>query len=191
MNIELLKKTCRQFEELEGRGSFYDIAIEIVDEHPLQASIIILATWNVSRFRFMVSDNRNLANLVKGLEVCAPLFEGIKDETFQNTDFDEVKESVEKIYTTLSAVKGVEYTGASKVMHLLNRNLFVMWDAYIRGAYGLGNSGKDYVDFLKQMQQEFKSIIWDVPGKTLTKAIDEFNYVIISLPALRKKRKKR
>jgi len=187
MNVELLKKACRQFEELEARSSFYDIAIEVVEEYPLQASIIILATWNVSRFRFMVSDSRNLANLVEGMEACAPLFEELKDKTFQNTDFDEAKETIENIYSTLSAVKGVEYTGASKVMHLLNRNLFVMWDANIRDAYGFGNSGKDYVNFLKEMQAEFKSIPWDVPGKTLAKAIDEFNYVIISLPAMRKK----
>lgn len=190
MNIETLKKACTQYEELEGRASFYDIASEIAEEHPLQASIIILATWNVSRFRFVVSENKNLTDLVKGLDICTPLFEQLKDETFIKTDFEKIRVIVENIYTTLSVVKGVEYTGTSKVMHLLNRNLFVMWDGYIRSKYGFGTRGKDYVDFLKEMQEEFRNIAWDEPTKTLPKAIDEFNYVIISLPALREKRKR-
>ena len=38
-----------------------------------------------------------------------------------------------KIFGTLSSIKGVEYTGASKIMHLKKRCVFVMWDGYIKG----------------------------------------------------------
>jgi len=75
-------------------------------------------------------------------------------------------------------------------MHLLNRNLFVMWDGYIRDEYEYGDAGEDYVDFLKQMQEKFKDIEWDMPDKSFTKVIDEYNYVTISLPELEKNRKK-
>ena len=190
MDIQALKEKCREFKEYEGRASFYDIALEIVDEYPLQASIIILATWNVSRFRFMVSDSKNMVNFTNAMEKCGPLFEKIRDNDFQNKNLDEIKEIIEEIYTTLSAVKGVEYTGASKVMHLINRNLFVMWDGYIRDEYKYGTTGEDYVDFLKQMQDKFKNIVWNLCSKTLTKAIDEYNYVTITLPELEKRRKK-
>lgn len=61
VNIEILKQKCEEFKRVEGRASFFDIAEEIVDEYPLQASIIVLATWNVGRFRFMVSEHlRNI-----------------------------------------------------------------------------------------------------------------------------------
>ncbi len=190
MDIQVLKEKCREFKEYEGRTSFYDIALEIVDEYPLQASIIILATWNVSRFRFMVSDSKNMVNFTNAMEKCGPLFEKIRDNDFQNKNFVEIKEIIEEIYTTLSAVKGVEYTGASKVMHLINRNLFVMWDGYIRDEYKYGTTGEDYVDFLKQMQDKFKNIVWNLCSKTLTKAIDEYNYVTITLLELEKRRKK-
>jgi len=115
MDAKILKEKCREFREHEGRASFYDMALEIVDQYPLQASVIILATWNISRFRFMVSNSENIANFVKAMDKCKPLFEKIKNFNFQSTNFDEIKEIVEYIYMILSAVKGVEYTGASKV----------------------------------------------------------------------------
>ena len=41
---------------------------------------------------------------------------------------------ITSIFNALSAIKGVEFTGAPKLMHLKNPGLFVMWDDYIRGA---------------------------------------------------------
>lgn len=78
VNAKILKQKCEEFEKVEGRAGFYDIVMDIVDSHHLQASIIILATWNVGRFRFMVSDSRNLVDLKNALEYCKPLFEKIR-----------------------------------------------------------------------------------------------------------------
>lgn len=197
ITIEILKEKCKEFREEEGRASFYDIAAEILDEYPLHASIIILATWNMGRFRFFVNDPQNLINLKKALEECMPLFEKIKEEDFKTVNFDEIGEIVKLIYSKLSAVKGSEYTGSSKIIHLLNKNLFVMWDTYIRKGYkkkyGIpkGTSGDDFLKFQKLMQKLFGHIKWDEPNKTLPKAIDENNYIIYTLPELRKRRKKR
>lgn len=181
MNIEELKEGCRKYKEDEGRESFYDVAVSIVDEYPLHASIIILATWNVSRFRFIASDPQNLTKLKEAIEKCKPLFQRVEDEKLQTVDLDKIKDSVKEIYSILSKVKGVEYTGASKVMHLINRNLFVMWDGYIRKGYNFGNNAEDYFNFLKMMQNEVKSMEWVDQTKTLAKAIDEYNYVKFSL----------
>lgn len=71
----------------------------------------------------------------------------LKKLDFRNADFNEIKEIVEKIFNSLSKVKGVEYTGASKIMHLFNKNLFVMWDGYIRKRYGYEKDAKSYLDF--------------------------------------------
>jgi hypothetical protein len=73
MNIETLKKACEEYKNEEGRASFYDVALEIADSHPLQASIIILAVWNMNRFRFMASDSENLVALQEAIEECKPL----------------------------------------------------------------------------------------------------------------------
>jgi len=180
-----LKQKCKEYKENEGRESFYDVAVNIVDDHPLQASIIILATWNSSRFRFFANNPQNLIDLKEAIEKTKPLFEKIKNKEFQTVNLDEIKDNIKEIYSIFSRVKGVEYTGASKVMHLINRNLFIMWDGYIRKEYGLkNNDAEDYFNFLKLMQDKFSNIKWDIPEKSLTKAIDEYNYVIFTLPNL-------
>ncbi len=182
MNIVLLREKCRAYEEQEGRAGYYDIALEIVNEHPIQAVIIILSTWNSSRFHYMA----NLAKVKLAIEKCIPLLREIADITFQAANFNVLEKAIEDIYGILSVVKGIEYTGASKVMHLLSTELFVMWDGAIREEYGCNNTAEAYITFLKKMQEKFRDIVWNVPDKTLPKAIDEYNYVTITL----RKRKK-
>jgi len=86
-------------------------------------------------------------------------------------------------------------------MHLKNRCVFVMWDGYIKGEKAkkyydeleivkngkwkikkYKNNPKDYFQFLKDMQEKFKDINFKSIEKTFAKAIDEFNYVNITLP---------
>lgn len=38
-----------------------------------------------------------------------------------------------KRHITSGIVNCLKYTGASKIMHLKNRAVFVMWDGYIKG----------------------------------------------------------
>jgi hypothetical protein len=45
INVKILKQKCEEFKKIEDRASFYDIAGEISKDHPIQAAIIILATW--------------------------------------------------------------------------------------------------------------------------------------------------
>jgi hypothetical protein len=188
VDSEDLRKACEEFKNEEGRASFYDVALEIVDDHPLQAAVIILAVWNTGRFRFMASDSQNLVDLKKAIEECKPLLKELDGKVFKTAKFDDIENTVKTIYSKLSHVYGVEYTGASKVMHLMNSDLFVMWDNDTREEYEFYMADEtDYFDFLKKMQDKFKDIEWNVPDKTFAKAIDEWNQVNISIP----KRKER
>lgn len=192
MNVETLKKACQEYRRLEGRASFYDVALEIADDFPLQASIIILAVWNTARFRFVTSDSQNLIDLQKAIEESKPLFESVKEKDFRTVNFDEIENTVKRIYSMLSKVLGVEYTGASKVMHLFNRDLFVMWDKDTREEYGYYIADEDdYFGFQKKMQEKFRGIKWSMPNKTLAKAIDEHNQVNIAIPKREQRKKQR
>ena len=85
------------------------------------------------------------------------------------------------------------WTGASKIMHVINPDLFIMWDKAIRGGYGYADT-RDYGEFLLRMQRlaEYAiSQIMDVEsrsrdsaveslttcGHSLAKVLDEYNYV--------------
>ena len=192
MDEETLKQASKEYRKVEGRSGFYDVAVEIADAHPLQASIIILATWNVGRFRFYASDSQTLINLKKAIEECKPLFDRVKEKDFRKVDFNEIQDVVKQIYATLSEVEVVKYTGASKVMHLLNRDLFVMWDRDTREEYGYYIADEDnYLNFLKEMQEKFKNVEWNIPDKTFAKAIDEYNQVTITIPKRQKRKAKK
>jgi hypothetical protein len=182
IDVQTLKRECENFKQYEGRASLYDIALEIIDAYPFQAVLIILATWNVSRWRFMAANSQRIVDLKNTLNECKPLFEQLKNEDFKTANFDQISLPVKEIYAKLSKIKGVEFTGGSKVMHLFNRNLFVMWDQPIREEYNLGTSGSAYLTFLKLMQQKISDIQWSDPSKTLAKAIDEYNQATITIP---------
>ena len=195
MDVETLKRACEEYKTKEGRASFYDVALDVVDAYPLHASIIILAVWNIGRFRFSTSDSQNLVDLQNAIAECKPLFEMIKRRTagknLRTVNFDEIGDLVRQIYSNLSKVEGVKYTGASKVMHLLNRELFVMWDRDTRKEYGYHEGENDYLNFLKDMQDRFKNIEWNMPNKTLAKAIDEYNQATITIPKRPKRKVKK
>ena len=65
-----------------------------------------------------------------------------------------------------------------------------MWDGYIKRHYGFGNTAEDYVEFLRKMKEMFKDVDWKDKNKSLAKAIDEYNYVTITLPEMAKQKKK-
>ena len=65
-----------------------------------------------------------------------------------------------------------------------------MWDKYIREEYGFGKSADEYVRFLKECQSAAKDIKWQHDSVSLAKAIDEYGYVNISLPAVQKEKQK-
>lgn len=192
MKEETLRKACEEYKRHEGRASYYDVAVEIVDTYPLQASIIILAVWNVGRFRFYASDSQTLIDLRNAIEKCKPLFDRLERKDFKTIDFDEVQDIVKEVYATLSEVEVVKYTGASKIMHLLNRDLFIMWDKDTREEYGYYIADEnDYLNFLKAMQEKFENVEWNMPNKTFAKAIDEYNQATISIPKKKKRKLKK
>ena len=134
VTLSELKEKCRKFEERERRAIFYKLALDIKDDHPLQAAVIILATWNAGRFR--LAGKKEIIKLKDALNSCKPLFDKLKDKEFRTSNFDELANEIKEIYSKLSKIEGVKYTGASKIFHLFCPNLIVMWDNRIRGEYG-------------------------------------------------------
>ena len=108
-----------------------------------------------------------------------------------------VSQVIEVAFDTIVRCGGrYESTGTSKILHMLNPSLFVMWDVGIRKGYGIRGSGDGLVyaqRFLPQMQQLAKSAVVQCMeergvseeeairficpcGHSLAKVIDEYNW---------------
>jgi len=92
----------------------------------------------------------------------------LRGERLENLNLNdsELEETVKKIFLEFSLKRSIEFTGASKILHVLNPSVFMMWDSSIRDAYHklhtnnhkLG-SPECYLEFLKQSQEIIKAIL--------------------------------
>jgi len=188
INKEEFKENLKKFDQLENRGSYYPMFHKMIEKgFETEAFLFILSTWNFATFRYAMKDF-DLNGFKKIVENLKPYFEKFKGKSIETIDFDDYKNDIQHIFQELSNIKGIQYTGASKLMHLTIPEVFVMWDAYIRKVWGF-KEGKsdDYFNFLKKMQEEFKTFE-NSKDRTLAKLIDEYNYVKYTLPALEKNR---
>jgi len=133
-----------------------------------------------------------------------PVIKGLYQERIEDIDFsnEKLKQDIEQVFDKVAgcpARKRNEWTAASKILHTLLPNFFIMWDGKIRQKIlGEGkNRGRDYAyEFLPKMQAELEEALKTCmednslsreeskrlltrccDGKTLPKLIDQFNYV--------------
>ena len=140
-----------------------------------------------SFFRYAVR-NFNLDEFTKTIKKVKSILKPLQRENFKNVDFNKYSKEIKKSFKLLAKIKGIQKTGASKILHLLFPEIFVMWDGYVRNYYGFKKGNEcDYLNFLKLMQKKFCNIR-SSGIRTVTKLIDEHNYKTISMPALNKKK---
>lgn len=156
----------------------------------IEAFVFILSTWNFARFRYVMREF-DLDAFTKVVKQLDHFFQKMQHEDFKTMNFNEYAGEIKHIFKTLADIKGIEATGTPKLMHLKLPKVFVMWDRYIREAYGYNKGdADDYVAFLKDMQQRFANSKVD-SNRTLAKLIDEHNYKKFTMPELNKARAKR
>ena len=179
------------FTEKEVRWDYYPMFLKLMDKGcEIEAFMFILSTWNFARFRYVMRefDLDAFTDTVKNLNHS---FQKIQHEDFKTMDFTKYADDIKHIFKALADIKGIEATGAPKLMHLKLPKVFVMWDRYIRKAYGYNEGdADDYVAFLKDMQRRFANSMTG-SDRTLAKLIDEHNYKKFTMPELEKARAKR
>jgi len=188
---EEFNQNLEKFDKSENRGSYYPMFLNMIEKgFETEAFLFILSTWNFATFRYVMKEF-DLNNFRKVVKTLKPYFNKFKGLSINNINFDDYQKDIKHIFDTLSKIKGIQYTGASKLMHLTIPEVFVMWDGYIRKAYEfkVGDSD-DYFNFLKKMQREFKNVKKE-KNQTLAKCIDEYNYVMFTIPALEKNKNRK
>jgi hypothetical protein len=137
-----------------------------------------------------------------------PHFAKLREKRFITTDFNEeaVSNAVKTVHSGLKRFPKLGGpTVVSKVLHLLNPEIFVMWDGNIRRVYHAKNRHvnefpEGHLEFVKEAQKELKEAVTDhqretgnsldqveqeiggrFKNKTLARIIDEYNYSTYTL----------
>lgn len=193
------EESVNKFDDLEMRTDFFRLAQNLIlGGFEKEGLLLILSTWNFASFRYAVK-KFEIVEFERILKSLKQHFKSFENKQLQTLDIDLYSNEIKIIFNSLSKIKGIEFTGASKLMHLINPDVFVMWDGYIRGekpqkyykellVFKNGDfkykkyekSGAGYVLFLKDMKEKFKHL-HPPKNKSLAKSIDEFNYVNITL----------
>jgi hypothetical protein len=111
------------------------------------------------RYYFLQDDLEKVSNV-------AELYDNIMNAQFKST----------------SGLTQAGSTAASKALHLIAPDFFVMWDNDIRKYSGFGDTGKEYQRFMANMKYRIECLNPTVTalsekfGKTKTKIIDEYNW---------------
>ena len=137
-------------------------------------------------------------NVQCALSEIEPDLKGLCGKTILNVGLDdETRELIGRNFEKLARCnqkKHNEATGASKILHIINPDLFVMWDRRIVKHYGCGE-WIPYTNYLNKMQQLAKQAVAEVMDnekdhscetaiasltggkRTLAKALDEYNFM--------------
>jgi hypothetical protein len=154
-----------------------------------------------------IANRRDLdwEQLAKQLRSSKEAFQKLQGKSLLDIDLDDkgVKDAIKRTYEA-AKIKHIGPTTISKILHLLNPEIYVMWDEEIRKEYKATGDAEGYLNFLKRMQVEVrealeerakekgcnekeieKEICRELPSKklgqeysrkTLAKLIDEYNW---------------
>ena len=179
-----LEEGHERFRKEEGRYSFYDMAHALMQKgFKTEGRLLLLAGWNGAWFSKVARDFK-IEEFEDLMDNCEPLFAKLNGKKLEDLNISEVESGIKGIYEKLANCNAIKYTGASKLMSLEIPELFVMWDMAIRERYGIrGQDSKNYIEFLNRVKDATKDVVWggDKTGVPLAKAIDEYNYVTITL----------
>ncbi|MFA5020862.1 MAG: hypothetical protein WC517_02255 [Patescibacteria group bacterium] len=184
------QKQLKKFDKNEERGDLYPSFLRMIKQgYCSDACVFMLATWNFAAFRYVLR-GFDFKKFDKKIKKLLPCFNKYKTLNIKTINLNDYKKDIKKIFNILYEVKGVRSTGAPKLMHLFAPEVFIMWDGYIRKHYGLRKGdAEDYYNFLVRSQKDFSKFKFNSKKVTLAKAIDQYNYVKITLPGLQKNKK--
>ena len=206
MLYEAIREACGKYRRC-GYGHDYDTALACYrdalkkrrsgctpDKPSREEAWILLSFANGWNARMTA----NFMDVQRALCEIEPDLEKLRDKALLDVCLDDkTLKLIGRIFEKLATCKSKERneaTGASKMLHIINPDLFVMWDRSIVEHYGCGKFIL-YADFLRKMQELAKQAVCEVMEQdesysretaitsltgcnyTLTKALDEYNFM--------------
>jgi len=200
-------KSIKKLREIQGDLSKLDVG-----EHLLGVIRPFLIEWGTMA-RVVGQKGLNWEGYGHKIQELEAEFAKLRGQRFLSIDFynENISNTIKTIYNGLRKFPKLGgLTTISKVLHLLNPELFVMWDINIREVYQKKNrlvndTASGYLEFLKENQNEIMECISDIQretgkttdeaeqeirskfnNKTLARIVDEYNYITYTLLRNRK-----
>lgn len=145
-NPDYLLEGCRRFHEIEPRDVAYVVCSTIISESPHDVCRIVaggstfLQIWNAVYLQYKPR-NVKLSlgdDIVEAYGGCQNVLRFLDNERLENIALrsEEKVRAICTVYQSFAQYDSIGDTGASKLLHLVNPSLFMMWDSKIRPAYG-------------------------------------------------------
>ncbi len=197
INSKGFNKKISEFERDEGRGIIYWRAKEIISknkEFDIEAILLLLTTWNFAHMSSVFKKIKGYKfnyNLIRNsIEKVKPLLKVFEGKSLKSLNLKKFEEEIKTVYRILQENEQIKAVGASKVLMLLNDDVFAAWDGAIidyyskyqqRGKKFGKKDGDAYYRFLLLMKEKFGQIILNKENenKGFAKAIDEYNFLIV------------
>jgi len=172
---------CKIFHEREKKDTHFAKAFEKFRNEKVEGILYLLKKWNP---RVTGEGAREDIRDALENEKTKDYLDKLSKKTILNFDRGDRKEIVE-LFGIFREKNNIKITGASKALHLLNQELFVMWDADIRTAYHSLlhrplneqhlEGGRDcYFEFLLNCQEFCKEISdWKDPQAPVNVLVSE------------------
>jgi len=205
LNYKKLIEAHKLFYESEYRAFNYDGYMKLkkwkiwmnpdIPSDEIRKLFNFIKSWD----RFFRGDVELFLEIYR--EIC-PIIQELKNERIEDTNFtDELNTKVRDVFdktANCTLIGRYESTDASKILHTILPNFFVMWDVLIKeGVLEGREKGAAYAFyFLPKMQLELREAIETCmkerklnrteairhicekcDGKTLAKLVDEYNYM--------------
>lgn len=209
MNWHELIKGSQLYHLKEKRDHFYDDYMKRKDwdkwDNPdlADSEIILLFNFLNQWSTHYPSGPDQVRAFHSAYESIFPTIQALGNDRLEDSDLNENKlRYIENVFAKIAFCGSrEEVTGASKILHTIIPDFFVMWDSSIGSGYAVTRTPHGYAyKFLRRMQKqaneaissytsEFQcgretaitSIISEGNGRTITKLIDEYNYAKFTL----------
>jgi hypothetical protein len=201
-SIAELTKLRAQFGAGEPRDLYYRVAgpllsSALADENArptvAEALALLLLSWNSSYYRFRPPDPDHLDRIAALVRRNRAMIDAFRGRRLVSLVVDD-RDAIARLFDDFERELGI--VGAAKALHLLAPDFFPIWDRRIATAYGVDlgapGIGLAYAAFAGVFADECRGLAsLGVAPEDLVKAVDEVNYVTITMRALKAARGRR
>lgn len=123
---------------------------------------VLLGYIQVQNYDLLIG-HKLAESILKELMALQSDVDALRGKTLINCDLsdNEAREKINRVYSTLCTVNGLWLTGASKIAHLLNDNLFVMLNLNISNHFELLQGNTSLTNWLGITQQNALEVTID------------------------------